>query len=106
MLRQKIIAGLNFLIGGTVALRSAQKKECPDCSTKKNSWRAWTGWMGGPRGDRSELEKVAQAVVFRAEPLRKKNGWTAHAERYRVRENEAAIRAEWIGDAAPGPMRA
>ena len=38
--------------------------------------------------------------------LCEENGWTARAERYRVRENEAAIRAERIGDAAPGPMRA
>ena len=59
----------------------------------------------GPRDDRSELENGAQAVVFRAVPLQK-NGWTARTERCRVRENEAAIRAEWIGDAAPGPMRA
>ena len=38
--------------------------------------------------------------------LCEENEWTARAERYRVRENEAAIRAERIGDAAPGPMRA
>ena len=38
--------------------------------------------------------------------LCEENGWTTRAERYRVRENEAAIRAERIGDAAPGLMRA
>ena len=50
----KIIAGLNFLIGGTVALRDAQKMGRPDCSTRKNSRRAWTERMGrataGPSG--------------------------------------------------------
>ena len=60
----------------------------------------------GPRDDRSELEKAAQVLAFRAEPLRKRNGWTARAERRRVRKCEAAIRAEWFGDAASGPMRA
>ena len=60
----------------------------------------------GPRDDRSELEKAAQVVAFRAEPLRKRNGWTAHAERRRVRKYEAAIRAEWSGDAASGSVRA
>ena len=60
----------------------------------------------GPRDGRSELENAAQVVASRAEPLRKRNGWTARAERYRVRECEAAIRAEWFGDAASGPMRA
>ena len=60
----------------------------------------------GPRDDRSELEKAAQVVAFRAEPLRKRNGWTARAERYKVRKYEAAIRAEWSGDAASGSVRA
>ena len=59
----------------------------------------------GPRNDPSELENAAQAVVFRAEPLRK-NGWTARAERYRVQKYRAAIRAEWFGHAASGLMRA
>ena len=60
----------------------------------------------GTRDDRSELENAAQAVVFRAEPLRKRNGWTIRSERYKVRKCEAAIRAEWFGDAASGSMRA
>ena len=59
----------------------------------------------GPRDGRSELENPAQAVAFRAEPLRK-NGWTARAERYKVRTCEVAIRAEWFGHAASGLMRA
>ena len=62
-------------------------------------------WPDGPRDGRSEIENAAQAVVFRAVPLQK-NGWTARAKRYRVRKYEAAIRAEWFGDAASGPMRA
>ena len=40
-----------------------------------------------------------------SDPLAK-NGWTARAERYRVREYRATIRAEWFGDAESGSMRA
>ncbi len=70
----------------------------------KKSWRAWAEWVGRAMTD-SSLRKP-KVVLCRAEPLRKKNGWTARAERYRVRECEAAIRAEWFGDVVSGPMRA
>ena len=90
--------------------RDCRAAVCPKNGTPRlldqEKFSAGLDRTDGPRDGRSELENAAQAVVFRAGPLRKRNGWTARAERYRVRENEAAIRAEWIGDAAPGPMRA
>ena len=102
--RKLALAWLFRIVGHSRRSRLTERNGTPQLLDQK---KFLTGLdrTDGPRDDRSELENAAQVVVFRAEPLRKRNGWPARAERYRVRKCEAAIRAEWFGDAASGPMR-
>ena len=103
--RKLALAWLSQFAGHSRRSRLTKKNGMPQLLDQEK-FLAGLDRTDGPRDDRSELEKAAQAVAFRAEPLRKRNGRTARAERYRVRKSKAAIRAEGFGDAASDSMRA